>query len=692
MKSTINHLTQQNLDVHHELIVDLFAGGGGMSEGILMASGRHPDIAINHSDDALSMHRANHPDTRHFVADVFEVCPRTVTQGRAVGHLHLSPDCTHHSQAAGGQPRNEKIRALSWIGKRWAGQAQPRVITLENVHQVEKWGSLVAKRDKATGRVITLHMIEGPDGKKVNRVADPGERVPREFQYLVPNPKTKGRTWKAFTDQLRDMGYDVQWDHMVAADYGAGTTRDRLFMVARNDGKPIAFPAPTHFKKPKKGQLKWHGAHEYIDFSIESRSIFDRKKDLAKATMRRVAKGIKRFVLDSTDPFIVPITNNSSSGVHGIQEPLRTITTSKGGEFALVTPVLTKMRGDSTGQPLTDPLPTITSGGDAKRAAGSPHAMALASAVLMRTDMHKSNSECTFSPDDPLRTTTSTGGHALASAVMIQAGHGDGTADGVKRWGSGAKDAHEPLGTITASNGQALAIASMIQMGYGEAPGQEPRVLDIDQPIGTVTAGGKKHGLVTAHLAQMNGGFYDGDGKAATDPLSTITNSGSQQQLVTAHLCTLRNNMTGSSADAPIDTITASGGHHALVECTLSPDDEARALRVSAFIMSYYGTDNMSSMQEPLPTITTKDRLALVTVIYQGTPYVIVDIKLRMLAPKELYAAQGFRPDYIITHGHDGRKFSGSKQVKMCGNSVSPYPAAALYAACHEGEDMRLVA
>jgi len=568
---------QQQLDLHKKLIVDLFAGGGGMSEGIYMASGRHPDIAINHNDDALSMHRINHPDTRHFVADIFEVCPKTVTQGRPVGHLHLSPDCTHHSQAAGGQPRNEKIRALSWVGARWAGQVRPEVLTLENVKQVRDWCPLIAKRDKATGRVVRL------DGT----VAAKGERVPREFQYLIPDNRRRGSTWRRFIRILKGMGYEVADMNLVAADYGAGTTRERLFLQARCDGKSIQWPQKTHFKKPAKGQKKWRGACEFIDFTRESKSIFDRSKPLADATMRRIAKGIDRFVLKSGNPFIVPIAHyNSNDSVHDITEPLRTITAKPdGGSFSLVTPVL------------------------------------------------------------------------------IQAGHGEGEGK-TKRWGTGSKDIRDPLGTITGSGDQAIAAASLIQMGYGEAPGQLPRVLDIEQPLGTVTAGGRKHGLTLAHLAQFNttGNGKPNVGHDIREPLSTIMSGGTTQGVVETHLT------------------------------TLSPEDEEKALRVAAFLMSYYGTDNMSDVRDPLPTITTKDRLALVTVTYQGKSYVIVDIKLRMLAPPELYAAQGFPKHYIITHGHDGRKFTLTKQVKMCGNSVSPYPAAALYRACHQNDDMRLVA
>ena len=477
------------LDIRPELIVDLFAGGGGMSTAIEQATGLYPDIACNHDSDAISMHEANHQQTKHYQADVFELCPREATQGRPVGLLHASPDCTHHSQAAGGQPRNRKIRALSWVVAQWAGQAAPRVITLENVKQITKWGPLVAKRDKASGRVIKT------DGS----IAAAGEVVPISQQYLIPNPKKAGRTWRRFVHTLQNMGYQVEWRILVAADYGAPTTRERLFMCARRDSQPIVWPQATHHKNPQRGQKKWRSAAECIDWTIPGKSIFNRPKPLADATLRRIAKGIKRFVLDNPDPFIV------------------------------------KYRDEGNGD------------------------------------------------------------HSHVSAVLINA----------------------------------------------------------------------------AYLMQANGGFYDGAGRAINDPVSTITNSGSQQQLVSA--CLMRQFGGSSAADIaqPCPTIMTGGaGKTGLVTCTLA-DTETKALQVTAFLINYYGSgDDLN--------ITARDRLALVTVYINNEPYYIVDITLRMLEPHELYKAQGFPAGYTITHGHDGRKLSKSAQVRMCGNSVSPPPAAAL--------------
>lgn len=625
------------LDVHDKLIVDLFAGGGGMSVAFESAFGRSPDIAINHNDDALSMHRVNHPLTRHFIADVYEVCPHGATQGRPVGWLHLSPDCTHHSQASGGQPRSKKIRGLSWVGYRWAGQVLPDVISLENVKQILKWGPLVAKRDKLTGRVMKL------DGS----IAQPGERVPVQQQYLVPDQKREGQTWRKFVAAIEHLGYKVEWRTLIAADLGGHTTRERLFMIARRDGRPTSWPEQTHFKKPKGKQKKWKPAADCIDFSDLGKSIFTRPKPLAPATMRRIAKGIKRYVLDSAKPFIVPIAHyNGTDTAHSIDEPLRTITAAtKGGEFAMATPVIAKFRGESAGHAIDEPLPTITAGGDCARPAGAPHAL------------------------------------GMISPVLVQAAHGDGKPGGVQRWGDGCRNIEEPLGTVTASGGYAVAAATLVQTGYGEREGQAPRAMDIADPLGTVVGSGK-HALCTAYMMQANDGYNTTFGRELEEPMTTITNSGSQQQLVTAHLAHLRGNCDARDLDEPLMTVSAGGQHHGLVECILSPEQEAGAMRVAAFLMEYYSEGGQwSELDKPLNTITTRDRLALVTVFIQGTPYVIVDIRLRMLKPRELFSGQDFPKSYIIDRGHDGRKFSISAQVRMCGNSVDPVMATAFLVA-----------
>ena len=618
------------LGISEEIVVDLFAGGGGLSTAIEQAIGRHVDVAVNHNAEAVSMHQVNHPQTRHYIGDVFEVDPREASDGRAVGLLHLSPDCTHHSQASGGQPRDRKTRALSWVGKRWAGQAMPRVITLENVKQILQWGPLIAKRDKATGRVLKL------DGT----VAEAGERVPLQEQYLIPDPKRTGQTWRAFVTQLRVMGYAVEWKNLCAADFGAPTTRERLFMVARCDDEPIRWPEPTHTKIKTKGKKQWRSAAECIDWDIPCPSIFEREKPLADATLRRIARGLKKYVLDSATPFIVPIAHyNGRDACNSAREPLRTVTASpKGGTFAVASPVLVQTGyGEREGQAprsldLKAPLGTVVAGGIK---------------------------------------------HAVATAYLAQMNGGFNTTPG--------HDVRRPASTITNTGSQQQVVMAHLTHLRGNCDAR-----DVEDPLMTISAGGQHHGVVSAFLSRQFGASV---GHGADAPLGTVTaGGGGKSALVSAFLATNTTGHTGVGMDEPIPTLTT-GQHQAQVECTLSPDDESGALRVAAFLIRYYGEGGQwGDPRNPMATITTKDRLALVTVHIEGTPYVIVDIGLRMLQPRELYRAQGFPESYIIDHGHDGRKFSKSAQVRMCGNSVSPPPAAALIRANYTDARGRMMA
>lgn len=626
------------LPIADKLIVDLFAGGGGASTGIERALGRHVDIAVNHNPDAISMHEANHPQARHFLSDVWEVDPIEVVDGMPVGLLHLSPDCTHHSQARGGQPRNAKIRALAWVGPRWIGKLRkrglgPDLVTLENVEQMLQWSPLIAKRCAKTGRVVRL------DGT----VAPKGERTPVEQQFLIPDPKRKGKTWDHFVETLRGMGGQVQWRKIIAANHGANTTRERLFMLARFDGLPIVWPEPTHAKVPKKGQKRWGSAAECIDFTLDCPSIFTRQRPLADATLKRIAKGIKKYVLDSADPFIVAIgqTGFGKDRTSSTTDPVGTIVSK--AEHCLVTP-------------------TMVQTGYGERAGQAPRTLDL---------------------QQPLGTVMAEGvKHAVVTPMLIQAGHGEGKPD-APRWSHGTNDIQGPIGTITASGG-GQALASAVLVGVGGRAGQtEPR--SAAEPAFTTT-GKADAAIAAATLVQFR---FKQDGKPVQEPLPTITAGGSAggrpagaahaMGVSVAHLATLRHHSTGTDAGDPLTTIAAGGEHHAVVECSLSPEHEEGALRVAAFLMRYYGEGGQDNdLRDPAATITTKDRLALVTVHIKGTPYVIVDIGLRMLQPAELYRAQGFPADYIIDRGHDGRKFTKSAQVKMCGNSVSPPPMEAL--------------
>ncbi|ENV16476.1 DNA cytosine methyltransferase [Acinetobacter guillouiae] len=561
--------TQFDLNFSEKIIIDFFAGGGGASTGLEMGLNRPVYAAVNHNPKAISMHEANHPHAKHYVQDVFAVDPVAICDGYQVGWFHASPDCTHHSQAAGGQPRKKEIRDLAWVIPKFAGKVKPDVITMENVKQMLKWGPLIAKRDKATGRVITLDKIL-VNGKIQYRVAEPGEYVPRDNQFLVPDPKRIGQTWKQFVCHLKRLGYVVEWKKIVAADFGAPTTRERLFLVARCDGKPITWPEPNYNKTPKRGQKKWRAGAECIDFTDLGKSIFDRPKPLADKTLKRIARGLKKFVIDVDHPFLVNSTTpfisrdfGTSTG-HGIQEPLATITSAFGGHSGLISPIL------------------------------SPFFTEFANASQQRN------------------------------------------------W-----SATEPLSTICAQ----------VKGGH--------------------------HGLVSAYMMQANGGFNETDGRILGDPLTTITNTGSQQQLVSAVFTQAYygekrdSDHRSESIDHPLRTITTEN-RHSFISATLSKENIDSALRVATFLINFYGNGDARDISNPLDTVTTKDRLALVTVWIQGEPWLIVDIRMRMLHPKELYKAQGFPDTYIIEQGHDGKPLSKKDQVFMVGNSVSPYPMAAI--------------
>ena len=576
-----------------EIIVDSFAGGGGASTGIEMALGRSPDYAINHDPEALALHRANHPDTIHLSKNIYKVDPMDVVGRRKVGLLWASPDCKHFSKAKGGKPVKREIRDLAWTVVLWAERVRPRVIILENVEEFQTWGPLVE--------------------------TDRG---------VFPCPDRKGETFNAWIGALKKHGYKVEWKELRACDYGAPTTRKRLFLIARCDGHKIVWPEPTH----GPGRLPYRtAASDVIDWSIPCPSIFDTTEQiwerygirairpLAENTMARIAKGVKRYVLDAARPFIVGLAHaDNSDRSRSIGQPISTIHAG-GGNHGLVTPHLMTMRN-----------------------AGKPHNEA----------------------DKPTHTVTAGGAGLSLVAPLLSAA----------QQGGSSRAADDPVHTITASpkdQNQVIA-ASMVQTGYGEREGQEPRALDVEAPLGTIVAGGVKHAAVAAFLAQHNndqkasGGSYPKAGRPVTEPVSTITASGSQQAVVSAGLM----NMKGSdrrmtSVEQPAPTVTADGTHQA---------------EVRAFLMKYYGVDQDPRLEEPLSTVTTRDRFGIVTV--EGVDYEIVDIGMRMLTPRELFKAQGFPADYEIETGvFDGgerRSLTKTAQVRMCGNSVCPPIAAAL--------------
>lgn len=307
--------------------VDLFAGGGGASEGMRRATGHHPIVAINHDADAIAMHAANHPETMHFREDVFKVAPGLGSRGRALDLLWASPQCTHFSRARGGAPKSEQQRSLAWVVVDWARSVRPRTIIVENVPEFVTWGPL------------------GDDGEPIRERA--------------------GETFRAWVSALESEGYVVEHRVLSAADYGAPTWRRRVYVVATHGRAPV-WPAPTH--GPGR-PLPYRTAAECIDWSIPVPSIFERTKPLAEATLKRIAEGVRRFVIDAPEPFVVPggagwVAKHYGNGVvgHPLDRPLGAVTAVD--HHSLAVAFLDKLHGSArAGQPLTEPMPTITTGG-----------------------------------------------------------------------------------------------------------------------------------------------------------------------------------------------------------------------------------------------------------------------------------------------------------------------------------------
>jgi DNA (cytosine-5)-methyltransferase 1 len=615
-------MKQLRMNLSEELIVDLFAGGGGASLGIEMATGRMVDIAINHDPEAVAMHRTNHPTTQHYISDVFEVDPMTVTDGRPVGLLWASPDCKHFSRAKGGKPVSKKIRSLAWVVVKWAKQIRPRVICLENVAEFKGWGPLVPKLDK------NGEPVRDRSGQVVH----------------IPCPKRRGDIFRLWKGYLESFGYRVEHRELRACDYGAPTIRKRLFLVARCDGLPIVWPEPTH-GDPKsvavrKKKLKpWRTAAECIDWSLPCPSIFERARPLAEATMRRIAKGTMRYVVNAADPFIVPLTHQGPGRAYPISEALRTVTGAHRGELALVAPVLTEHANASSPRcnSAAEPLRTICA-----EVKGGHHALITPIISTYYGDKRLGDVRGTRL-DEPLRTQTTENRHALVVPTLVvnTTGHAGGAAD-------------EPLHTITTGGHHAL-VSAFLAKHYGGAVGSEVCV-----PIGTVTSV-DHHSLVAANLIHMGHGEQSASGAPAG--------------MAVSHLCKLRGTSTAQGATDPLHTISAQGQHFG---------------EVRAFLVKYYGAGQDVALNDPLHTITSRDRFGLVTI--RGEQYAIADIGLRMLAPRELFRAQGFPEDYIIESGADGRMFTKTAQVRMCGNSVCPPVAAAVVRANYRDIELERVA
>lgn len=797
----------------NEVTVDLFCGAGGTSEGIRQALGEAPAFAVNHNPYAIGVHSANHPETIHLESDVFAADPESYLKtDKSVGLLTLSPSCVHFSTARGGAPKDAGIRDQAWIAHHWAEHPnprfRPRVIIVENVREFLTWAPLTS---------------EG----KINK------------RYI--DKDGLGSTFKEWRQKLVDAGYEVEYAVLNAADYGVPTKRRRLFVVARRDGLPIRFPAPTHGPRDseavKQGLLQpYRSAAECIDFTIQCNPIFMYKEDakaaganrpLAPNTLARIAAGVERYVIEADDPFIVsyygpkgsdefrgakmseplptltteprfavvnpvitPLTHAGPGRYYDMSNQLPTITTAKRGELALISTVygntsanvgtVIPLRRDCQPMGVDQLIPALTANSQIALAVGSlsPTAGAMSineigglfdTAFLTATG----GSQYAAKPrpiDTPINVIKCDNRSAVIVPTLVRVAHGTVDKNG-KRRGRADHDIQEPLPTQSTSNEFALVEPSfLVTTGYGERQGQAPRIHDILDPIGTMVAGGGKHALVSvkmtgqnpsgvsndndrapfivnnntnrlatsvldpvpamttgnqqivteaklqpvtselvaAHMAQHNEGNV---GHSVEEPMSTMTTKVCHQNLVTSHMLTLRQNGIGHSLHEPMPAFCAEGNHHG---------------EVRACFVKYYGEGGQwQEMAEPLDTLTTKARFAVVKVpvedlqlseeqrfeawwiarfleMYgtkpQGNPAtahldgprpsavgrpgaVLWTIQMRMLVPKEAAAASSFPEHYELEKTACGKKVSKSNQMMLIGNAVAPGCAAAIVGA-----------
>lgn len=571
-----------------EIIVDNFAGGGGASTGIELATGRPVAVAINHDPAAILLHKTNHPHTLHLQESVWDIDPIKVCGGHPVGLAWFSPDCKHFSKAKGGKPVDKKIRGLAWIVCKWAGLVRPRVIILENVEEFVTWGPI-------------------RKGKPVK--------------------SKKGQTFKKWASQLEELGFKIEHRELVAADYGAPTTRKRFVLVARCDGKPIVWPERTHApadsEEVKSGKCKpWRSAAEIIDWSLPCPSIFETKEQIKEKyglkvlrplkdnTLRRITRGIDKFVLKSANPFIVPIGYGENKGqkprIHDINAPLPTVVSSSKHYYvdAMISPLHIHNNTGAGGNDMRSPVNALT-----------------------------------------------TGNQQMLIAPHLSKYFGGVVGENVKN----------PLPTVTAIDHNALVSANLIQ--YHTEQSENVRGQGLRKPINTVDCR-NRYGLSIAHLTQ----YFSGDHyHSPSEPLHTVTTM-IREGVTLAHIAEFKGNDKGQAADVPLRTITTSAGEFGAVYTTL--------VKVSDGVDLKYWPQVRELLNKYCDYNIADDEVLLLWI--GGIPYYMSDIGLRMLSPKELYRAQGFPDDYIIEKDYRGVEYPKTEQVARAGNAVCPPMATAV--------------
>lgn len=612
-----------------DVYVDSFAGGGGASTGIELALGRPIDYAINHDESAIMMHKRNHPYTEHFREDIWAIDPMTVTKGRHVRLAWFSPDCKHFSRAKGAALVNRKIRGLAWVVLRWAGEVRPDVIMLENVPEFVTWGPV-------------------RKGKPVKSKA--------------------GQTYRKWYKQLEDLGYHIETKILCAADYGAPTIRTRFHLIARCDGKPINWPERTHAPRDhievRTGLLKpWRSAAEIIDWSLPCYSIFESKKDikekygvnvvrpLRENTLRRIARGLDKFVLKSGEPFIVPIGYGENKGqkprIHDVNEPLSTVVSSTKQYVCEPLMMPYGMTNNSNNAPHDhrDPVSTVTTGNRVF------HCEVVATPYAVECN-HSGNGH---SKDvlDPMQTITAkhTGGVVAPTLIQYHTEQSDKEVRG--------QGMEQPIGTVDASNRYGLAAMHLTQYFSGEG-----HYHSVEEPLATITTM-EREGVTAAYLSEYYGN--GADGLDAKDPMRTVT-SKDRECVTLAHLAHFKGQDKGQHPAEPLMTVTQGDGQFAQVVTRVVKWDGQTDLGYWAQVRELLNTYCEYTLGE--------DEVLLLRL--GGAWYFISDIGLRMLTPRELYDAMGFPHDYIIDKDVDGNPITRADQVARCGNAVCPAVAEAL--------------
>lgn len=702
---------QDSILADGEIVVVNFAGLGGACAGIEDALHRPVTHAINHDPIAISLHRTNNPHTIHHVQDVWEVDPLEVAGGRRIALAWFSPDCKHFSKAKGGKPLDKNIRDLAWVATRYTAlpdHLKPRMVFLENVEEFKTWGPLTE------------------DGQ--------------------PCKVRQGETFKEFVATIQSHGYEVEWRELRACDYGAPTIRKRLFLIARCDGEPIQWPAPTHGKPGSAGVesgalLPWRTAAECIDWSLPMPSIFDRKRPLVTATLRRVARGIKKFVLDTEQPFIVT-ANHAGPQFRGqdVHEPFKTITSAydaHGLVDPLLAPLITNKQHQAPARSALTPLSTITTnhnknevvtgvlvGVGGRGVQARPKGMTepvhtvTSKADMAFTAVHLTKfQQCSIGQEvkQPLDTVLSGATRfGTVAALMVKSGHySNRTGEGGHFRG---QPVSRPLSTITAGGNTPMVTTASLIHYYGAKQINEVRGQDMAQPLKTQTTE-NRHGLISASLVKHFGGYYEGSGSPVNAPVGTITandhngllvsnliqyNGAADAQDIGQPARTLstverfgltcatltRHFGTSHAADvaAPLGTITALGGGKTNIVTTtclpgLTREQVDRARLVYA-LLNEHAPDALTAECHALQLVLTS---------VNGERYVIADIGMRMLTPRELARCQGFRDTYVLEHTAEGKPTSKAAQVRGVGNSVCPpiarAPVAAQFQPMQEAAD-----